>query len=328
MLVPGTQMHWSTLGVICLEILILFYLLIYRVARPDDKSAYLNIILLVLLLIYNVTGGLLPDPHLPGGFFVQECIAYATGFITPCFFPYYVYKGFGLKAMWFHAYRGIYFFLVLPYILFVCVFALSGSLEYAKNILIVPVVYALWVLISLVRSIRLKYSNDFSTPDARIEIIVLFLSLSPWVGLPVIAYFDYNQTFEVITTNSGFLLMMALHLYRSVHRLKNEYQRLMYSEQQLSDYMKGTVRTIGDDKEVPSEEIFQKNCTYYQLTKREIEIARLVCAGHTRKHIGQTLFIAERTVAKHVQNIFEKVNVSNRMELFNKLSAYGFAQSG
>lgn len=328
MLVPGTQMHWSTLGITCAEILILFYLLIYRVARPDDRSAYLNIILLVLLLIYNVTGGLLPDPNLPGSFFVQECIAYATGFITPCFFPYYVYTGFRLKAMWFHAFRGIYFFLVSPYILFVCVFAVSGSLDYAKTILVVPVLYALWVLISLMQAIRLKYANDFSTPAAKVEIIVLFLSLSPWVGLPVIAYFDYDQTFEVITTNTGFLLMMALHLYRSVHRLKNEYQRLVYSEQQLSDYMKGTVRTIGNEKEIPNEDIFQKNCAYYQLTKREVEIARLVCAGQTRKNIGQTLFIAERTVAKHVQNIFEKVSVSNRMELFNKLGAYSFVQSG
>jgi DNA-binding NarL/FixJ family response regulator len=35
--------------------------------------------------------------------------------------------------------------------------------------------------------------------------------------------------------------------------------------------------------------------------------------------VAEALFIAERTVAKHVQNIFEKVNVSNRLELSRKL---------
>lgn len=90
MLLPGTQMHIVTFIFVCIEIVIFFYLLIYRLARPDDKTAYLNIILIFLLIVYNVTGGLLPDRNLPGSYFVQNVIAYATGFITPCFFPYYV----------------------------------------------------------------------------------------------------------------------------------------------------------------------------------------------------------------------------------------------
>ena len=110
---------------VCIEAVILCYLLIYRMARPDDKTAYLNIILIFLLVVYNVTGGLLPDENLPGSYFIQMAIAYATGFITPCYFPYYVYKAFGLEKMKFHAYKGVYLFLVAPYILFVIVFGLS-----------------------------------------------------------------------------------------------------------------------------------------------------------------------------------------------------------
>jgi hypothetical protein len=99
MLVPGTEMHWVTFGFVCVELVILFYLLVHRFARPDDKTIGLDIVLIALLLAYNITGGLLPDPDLPGSFFVQECIAYATGFITPAYFPYYVYKAFGLEKM-------------------------------------------------------------------------------------------------------------------------------------------------------------------------------------------------------------------------------------
>src|ERR1700675_1487722 len=116
MLLPGTQMHIVTFIFVCIEIVIFFYLVIYRLARPDDKKAYLNIVLIFLLITYNVTGGLLPDPNLPGSFFIQMAIAYGTGFITPCYFPYYVYKAFGLEKMKFHAYKGVYLFLILPYL--------------------------------------------------------------------------------------------------------------------------------------------------------------------------------------------------------------------
>lgn len=331
MLVPGTEMHWATLGFVCLELFILFYIVLYRLSRPDDTAALLNIFLLLLLIIYNVTGGLFPDPKLPGSFFLQNCIAYATGFITPCYFPYYVYKGFSLERMWFHAYRGVYFCLVLPYIIFVIVFAITGNLEHAKNILIVPTLYALWVLYSLQKSIRYKYRNDFSSRQSRVEIVVLFFSLALWVGLPIIAYYDFNQSVEVTTTNSGFLLMMGLHLYRNVYRLRIEHRRLIESEEQLAGYderLKQELEKLSREKEQMSmEERFGKNCELFQLTKREMEIARLICTGLTHKAIGETLFISEKTVGKHAQNIFEKVRVSNRMELCQKLDATGFVRN-
>ncbi len=55
MLVPGTQMHIATFIFVCIEIVIFFYLVIYKLARPDDRKAYLNIVLIFLLITYNVT---------------------------------------------------------------------------------------------------------------------------------------------------------------------------------------------------------------------------------------------------------------------------------
>src|SRR5579859_2231083 len=112
MLLPGTQMHVITFAFICLEAIIFTYLLIDKLGRPDDRKTTFNLILVALLIIYNVTGGLLPDNHLPGSLFLQEAIAYGTGFITPCFFPLYVYQVFELKKMRFHAFRGVFYFLV------------------------------------------------------------------------------------------------------------------------------------------------------------------------------------------------------------------------
>jgi len=70
-----------------------------------------------------------------------------------------------------------------------------------------------------------------------------------------------------------------------------------------------------------SGDVFNQNCDFYKLTSREKEIVKLICDGNTYKAIGETLFISERTVTKHVQNIFEKLHVSNKIELINKLEA-------
>ena len=171
MLLPGTQMHIITFIFVCIELVIFFYPIIYRLAKPDDKIAFLNIVLIFLLITYNVTGGLLPDPNLPGSVFTQEVIAYATGFITPCYFPYYVYKAFRLEKMKFHAYRGVFLFLMLPYFLFVIVYAATNNQEIAKDLLVLLVLYAIWVIVSLYRSIRYKYKNDFSSSESKEEVV-------------------------------------------------------------------------------------------------------------------------------------------------------------
>ncbi len=64
---------------------------------------------------------------------------------------------------------------------------------------------------------------------------------------------------------------------------------------------------------------FAQNCQFYNLTSREKDIVKLVRQGYTYNSIGEALFISERTVTKHVQNIFEKLDVSNKIELINKL---------
>ncbi len=51
------------------------------------------------------------------------------------------------------------------------------------------------------------------------------------------------------------------------------------------------------------------------LSKRELEIADLVCKGKTNKQIADELFIAEVTVKVHVRNIFGKIHASNRTQV-------------
>ena len=48
------------------------------------------------------------------------------------------------------------------------------------------------------------------------------------------------------------------------------------------------------------------------LSRRELEVLRLVAAGKTNREVATSLVISEHTVARHVQNIFAKLGVSSR----------------
>jgi len=55
------------------------------------------------------------------------------------------------------------------------------------------------------------------------------------------------------------------------------------------------------------------------LTKRESEIAELLCRGMTPIKISHRLFLSLPTVYRHIANIHTKLNVSNRQELLLRL---------
>ena len=134
------------------------------------------------------------------------------------------------------------------------------------------------------------------------EVIAVYLAVIPWVFLTVIAYFNLGQLIEVICTNGGFLVITVLFISKSIARARLEYQRLMHL-------------TIGGVQPL----LFQENCRLFKLTNREIEIVQLLRQGKKYQAIADKLFISELTVKKHVHNIFQKTDVSNKVELVHKL---------
>ena len=62
------------------------------------------------------------------------------------------------------------------------------------------------------------------------------------------------------------------------------------------------------------------------LTEREIEILRAICKGDIKKKIAKNLFISERTLYNHIQNIYDKLEVSNTVEAYNKAIKLGYIE--
>ncbi|MEP6493232.1 MAG: LuxR C-terminal-related transcriptional regulator [bacterium] len=59
------------------------------------------------------------------------------------------------------------------------------------------------------------------------------------------------------------------------------------------------------------------------LTSREVEVLRLVATGKTNRVIAESLGISEKTVARHLSNIFLKLNLSSRAAA----TAYAYQQN-
>ena len=53
---------------------------------------------------------------------------------------------------------------------------------------------------------------------------------------------------------------------------------------------------------------------YHGLTKREVEVLKLISEGLFNKEIADRLSISERTVKNHISNIFKKIDASDRTQ--------------
>jgi len=277
--------------------------LFYYLFRPQDKTRLWYLILMSLMLFYNITGGLFPDPKIHLDLALQEMIAYGSGFLMASYFPFYFYKAFDLKALRWHALYGVPLFLMAPYLIFfVIVYAVNGNLEAdIKYGMIAPLIYSgvlLWVMFRAIYKKHQLERND----NQYLEEIAMYVAVSPWASLAVFGIVESSQLVEVLCTNTGIVVLSILFIWRSVNRARLEYQQFM-------EMMINGIRP----------ELFDANCLKYHLTNREVEIVKLLRSGLKPREIGDRLFIAERTVTTHVQNIMTKTQTRSRLELIRKL---------
>lgn len=60
-----------------------------------------------------------------------------------------------------------------------------------------------------------------------------------------------------------------------------------------------------------------------QLSERELEVLNCLADGLKTQEVASTLFISENTVKTHIRHIFEKLEVSNRVEAVRKAVQLG-----
>ena len=60
-----------------------------------------------------------------------------------------------------------------------------------------------------------------------------------------------------------------------------------------------------------------------KLTKREIEVLSLVIEGKSSKEVADMLYVSKRTVDFHLANIYDKLQVTNRVQAFRRAARLG-----
>ena len=72
------------------------------------------------------------------------------------------------------------------------------------------------------------------------------------------------------------------------------------------------LKSVADDSY-----FFDEFLKKYQLTKREVEIIRMVCQEMSTKEIATQLYLSELTINTHRRNVFRKLEIKNVAGLMN-----------
>ncbi|HWG58785.1 MAG TPA: response regulator transcription factor [Candidatus Acidoferrales bacterium] len=154
------------------------------------------------------------------------------------------------------------------------------------------------------------------------DILLLDLRMPEKDGLGVLE----EVNFDSLPTRV--IVLTAAEDDRDVVRAMRLGARGVVLKQSASDLLLKSIRKVYDgeiwlDNRMTAEVIdaFKKSAEAGQrrekplLSEREKEIVQLVAQGFRNREIGEKLFISEQTVKNHLHNIFDKLGVSDRLEL-------------
>lgn len=311
----GTDIHIVTFCFIVIEAAFFVYQLYYYLCWPQDQSRKYYLILLGLLIVKNLAMGLFPDPRFVDiPMVIQYAFTYAAGFITASYFPYYFYRSYNLEGLRFHATYGVILFLYIPFtLIFTTEYLLTGDTDSAiAHGLIIPAAYSLVLAYVMYRSIHRVFKKQIENREF-FEKIGMYCSVVPFVA---IAFFPgIDQVTESIITNLGFTILTFLFMRRSIIQARLDRKKLQaFEAAETETSLNGIVDVIERNIQV-----FEINMTFFNLTTREKEVVRLVRTGKTYKNVAEELYISKGTVKKHIENIFQKTGVTNKVQLLHKI---------
>lgn len=155
--------------------------------------------------------------------------------------------------------------------------------------------------------------------DKQVDVLLLDINMPHMNGLQVLQYIrdkKINVKVLILTIhNEVEYLMRAVEIGVDGYVLKdsdssvlkkaifNVYNGEVYIQPELTQLLKMKMDEKNNSDTVED-----------ALTKREIEVLKLIAEGLFNKEIAYTLDISEKTVKNHVSNIFKKINVSDRTQ--------------
>ncbi|WP_299801193.1 LuxR C-terminal-related transcriptional regulator [uncultured Maribacter sp.] len=293
----GTSLHWTTFFYLLVDVFIVLFA-IFQSKRIRHNNLNRFIVLGLLFIFYNLTGGLLPINNFPGPFILQYIITYGVAIAMCVYVVQYLYNEYDIVFLKFHlTVTNIACYVVGCFvILFLTPYFFTNSIDLGRVYFSIPV-SAICLYICWAFSRRISNLPNANTHIVRRNKLSL-LTITCIAILPILTVIgDYQWlTFSVI--NLAFYTITAIeidrYLYLLEHKSKLDQVLLFYQDNQ-EKFLKPKFLNKG-------------------LTRREIEITMSILDRRTYKVIGDDFCIAESTVSKHASNIFKKMNVKSRAE--------------
>ncbi|WP_291868789.1 tetratricopeptide repeat protein [Maribacter sp.] len=73
------------------------------------------------------------------------------------------------------------------------------------------------------------------------------------------------------------------------------------------------------DNNVSSFQDIEASVAQFDLSKREVEVLNLISKGYNNDEIAEKLFVSKNTVKTHIQHIYTKLDVNNRIQALKKV---------
>ena len=297
----GTSIHWMTFFYLLIDIFIVLLTLYF--SRKKTHSSFKRFLILGLLFVaYNATGGFLPTDNFPGPFILQYIITYSVAITLCVFIVYYLYKEYDIVVLKYNSsIRNLAIFTSVSYIfLFLIPYFVTGSLDSARFLFTIPISVAaiIFLFIFYRRISNPNNPNAFILRRNRLSIV----SVSSIALLPICTVIGDYQWITFTVMNLAFYAITTIEVDRYLYFIENNNR--MYEVFAL--------------KKKQKDEAIESKIFYEDLTRREIEIALSILSDLSYRNIAKDLFIAESTVSKHASNIFKKTGVKNRREFLKR----------
>ena len=141
--------------------------------------------------------------------------------------------------------------------------------------------------------------------------VIVFGNILVWL---IEQFIEHNFEFLCVSYVINECLLLFLYgMLREYRYIKNQSKPENIKEVDMS--------VLNFDEKLSEEQIaivFTNLPEVKTLTKREKEILKHILLGERRKEIAVNLYVTESAVRKHTTNIFKKLNITSREELYKK----------
>jgi DNA-binding NarL/FixJ family response regulator len=164
--------------------------------------------------------------------------------------------------------------------------------------------------IEVVAEVERAAELNSTLANARCDVLLLDLQMDRWMMDDIPELAKVTAVIVLSASESGENGVQALRLgARAIVHKRFAIETLMTAIQTVRDGLVWMPPTV------QSEFAAQSSSTAKRLTARELEIVRLVAVGLRNAEVAERLAITESTVKTHLNNIFQKLGVRDRLEL-------------